>query len=261
MWIATWNLNSIKARLERLLSWLDKRQPDVVCLQEIKCIDDNFPVEVIQQRGYHAYFYGQRTYNGVAILSKSPLEVVAKGFNDEDQQKAIDTQARWLHARTQDGLHIISAYIPNGSEVGSEKYTYKLQWLQRLSGYFEAKMARTERLVLCGDFNIALDDLDVAKPDEWRQSVLCHEDARQALRQVTRWGLIDAFRYRHPTAQLFSWWDYRQLAFPKNNGLRIDHIYVSENLKARVGDVQIDRDERKGKSPSDHVPVLLELKD
>jgi len=251
MKIATWNVNSIRSRLERVLSWLEKVEPDVVCLQELKTADDAFPHEAIREAGYHAAVFGQKTYNGVAILSRTEPQDVQRGMGDDTD----DPQARLIAAEI-DGIQVISAYVPNGQTVGSEKYTYKLHWLRRLREYVDRRFAPSVPLVLCGDFNVAPDDRDVANPERWAVSVLCHQAARDALESVCRWGLIDVFRQHHPEGGIYSWWDYRMLAFPKNDGLRIDHIFASEQLAKRCTSADIDRDERKGKKPSDHVPVV-----
>ena len=254
MKIATWNVNSIRARLERLLAWLDRHSPDVVCLQELKVADGDFPVEALAAAGYAAALHGQRTYNGVAILSKLPVSDVSKGFGDE----ALDAQARLVDARVGD-LRVISAYFPNGGEVGSEKWAYKLAWMERLREYLAARAHPSEPLLLCGDVNVAPEDRDVANPDAWRDSVLCHPDARKALQRILDWGLVDTFRLHHADGGFYSWWDYRQLGFPRNDGLRIDHVLATESLAKRCTAAVIDRDARKGKQPSDHAPVLAEF--
>jgi len=256
MILATWNVNSIRARLDRLLAWLGRTAPDVVCLQELKVPDAEFPLAEVEAAGYHAAFHGQRTYNGVAILSRAEPTDVAIGLPGDREDPAA--QAR-LIAATCDGIRVISAYFPNGQSVGSEKWAYKLEWMSRLRDHLPALLAANERLALCGDFNVAPEDRDVARPDEWRTSVLCHEDARRALREIARHRLIDAMRLHEPGPGPYSWWDYRMLAFPKGNGLRIDHILVTSALAKRCTRAWVERDERKGKLPSDHAPVLVEL--
>jgi exodeoxyribonuclease-3 len=252
--IATWNVNSIKARLPNVLAWFDEVKPDVVCFQEIKCEDDAFPRLEFEDRGYNVATHGQKTYNGVAIASRAPLANVARGLGDG----VDDPQARLLSAEVH-GIRVICAYVPNGASVGSDKWEYKLAWLGRLRAYLERTADPSRPLVVCGDLNVAPSDLDVARPDAWRHTVLCHEEGRAALRRVLDWGLVDAFRHRHPDVAAYSWWDYQRLAFPKGDGLRIDHVLVTAPLLARLRDAGIDRDERKGKLPSDHAPVWIEL--
>lgn len=254
MKLATWNVNSIRAREERLLAFLERHRPDVLCLQELKVIDGDFPMARLREKGYFAAIHGQKTYNGVAILARSEPEDVVCGLRDGTE----DPQARLVSARV-DGVRIISVYVPNGSEVGSEKYTYKLAWLKRLRAYLEQHHRPDERLVVCGDINVAPDDIDVARPDEWKDTVLCHTDARAGMGELCEWGLFDAFRKCRPEAGLYSWWDYRMLGFPKGNGLRIDHILVTKPLLEQCSGAEIDRNERKGKQPSDHAPVLIDL--
>ncbi len=255
MKLATWNVNSIRARQGRLLDWLQRVQPDVVCLQEIKVADDAFPYEVFQAAGYHAAVFGQKTYNGVAILSRSEPANVERGFADGGD----DSQARLLRAEI-DGVQIISAYIPNGESVGSDKYAYKLDWMRRLRAYLERRFSPQTRLALCGDFNVARDEHDVARPHAWAGTVLFHGQIREAMEQLLAWGLVDLFRQQHPEGGLYSWWDYRRLAFPKNDGLRLDYILAAEPLAARATSAEIDRQERKASGdgkPSDHAPVVV----
>ncbi len=254
MKIATWNVNSIRSRHERLLRFLDRHQPDVLCLQELKAPESDFPFDPLREAGYFAAVHGQKTYNGVAILSRSEPKEIERSFGDD----VDDPQARFVSALIED-LRVLAVYVPNGASVGSEKWEYKLQWLSRLRNYLDRTADPTSSLVLCGDLNIATDDLDVANPEPWRDSVLCHEEGRKALEHVRRWGLVDAFRLKHPGGGIYSWWDYRRLAFPKNDGLRIDHIFVTESLTSRVAEAEVDREERKGKKPSDHAPVMIVL--
>lgn len=252
--IATWNVNSIRARKERALAWLRACEPDIVCLQETKVTDDAFPAEACRELGYESVHHGQGGYNGVAILSRVPLREPSTGFDDGEE----DEQAR-LVAATAGETRVISAYVPNGKEVGSEKYEYKLAWLSRLRRYLEARFSPTDRLVLAGDFNVAPDDRDVYDPVKWEGKLLCSEPERRVLADLVGWGLSDTFRLHEEGGGHFSWWDYRMLAFPKNRGLRIDHIYVTSPLAAACSASSIDREARKGKGPSDHAPVLAEL--
>lgn len=254
MRVATWNVNSIRARLPRLLAWLDSQEPDVVCLQETKVVAEGFPVEALRAAGYESCVVGQKTYNGVAILAKRPPRDVVAGFADGEEE----AEARLVSA-TVEGVRVICAYVPNGKEVGSEKYAYKLEWLERL-GRFLARQDPSAPLVLVGDFNVAPEDRDVHDPAAWEGRILCSEPERAALRRALGTRLVDAFRHLHPDAVQFTWWDYRQLAFPRNQGLRIDHIYVSRDLVDRLVEVTVDRDERKGKGASDHAPVLARVR-
>ena len=254
MKIATWNVNSIRARNERLLAWMDRERPDVVCLQETKVADDAFPVEDYRARGYHVTLLGQRTYNGVAILSIAPPVEVRHGLGDEIE----DPQARLVSA-TCDGGRVASVYAPNGQVVGSEKWEYKLRWLDRLRRHLDTLCDPTAPLVLGGDFNVAPDERDVHDPVLWAKETLFHPDARAALARVTDWGLRDAYRLHHEEAGRYTWWDYRQLGFPKNRGLRIDHIFLTAPLAERCRSAEIDREMRKGKQPSDHAPMVVTL--
>lgn len=255
--IATWNVNSIRAREARVLKWLEQESVDTLCLQELKVTEEHFPFEAITERGYHSTVYGQRTYNGVAILSRSEPVDVRRGMGDDDP----DPQARLVSARI-DGVLVLSAYFPNGKMVGSDAYGYKLQWMERLRDYLDAIASPADPVVLAGDFNVAPEDVDAANPERWAESVLCHESAREALERLRGWGFVDIFRERHPEGGLYSWWDYRMLGFPKNDGLRIDHVFATDVLAARSRDARIDRDQRKGgktDKPSDHAPVIVDF--
>jgi exodeoxyribonuclease-3 len=251
MKIATWNVNSVKARKDRLLAWLAQHSPDVLCLQELKTEASGFPLEDVRAAGYEAVLHGQKTYNGVAILSRTAATDVRIGLDDG----VDDAQAR-LIAASIGAVRVLSAYVPNGSEVGSDKWTYKLAWLERLHAYLARHHTPTERLVLCGDINIAPDDRDVARPEEWKDSVLCAAPARAAFQKLTSWGLVDVMRQAHPEGGIYSWWDYRMLGFQKNNGLRIDHVLATAPLASLASNAAVDREQRKGKSPSDHAPVI-----
>lgn len=256
MRLTTWNVNSIRAREERLLAWLKAATPDVVCLQETKVVDDNFPFEVLEGLGYHAATWGQKTYNGVAILSRTPLEDVEIGMGDGGG--GDDDQAR-LIAATVNGIRIISAYFPNGRSVEDEKYQYKQAWMDRLLAKLGAHDLHNEKLVLAGDFNIAPEERDVNRLEEWTGSVLYNPDMSAYYMKFLDLGLIDTFRLHHEGAGLYSWWDYRMLGFPKNNGLRIDHILASTALAPACTSARIERDMRKGKKPSDHTVVWAEF--
>jgi exodeoxyribonuclease III len=256
--LASWNVNSIRVRRERLLRWLEARKPDVLCLQELKATEAQFPFEAVRAAGYDGVVLGQKAYNGVAILTRRglALEDVRTGLADG----ADDPSARLVAARV-GGCHVVTVYVPNGQVVGSEKYAYKLAWLQRLRVYLERHHRTTEPLVLCGDFNVAPETRDVERPREWETTVLFHPTARAALQEVMTWGLADTFRLHHKEGGAYSWWDYRMLAFPKNDGLRLDLILATEPLAGRCTDASIDREERKGKLASDHVPVMVTFRE
>ena len=249
--ISTWNVNSIKARHDRLFAWLDSRSPDVVCLQELKVADDAFPYADVEGAGYHVAAYCQKTWNGVAILSREPIENVVHGMDDDED----DPEARVVAGRTF-GIDVVGMYVPNGKTVGSKKWEYKMNWLDRVRALLERRFSGTDSLVVCGDINIAPADEDVANPDKWARSVLCDPKGRDKLSEIMALGLKDVVRLHNEGPGPYSWWDYRMLAFPKGDGLRIDLILASEALAGRSSAAWVDRDERKGKKPSDHAPVL-----
>ncbi len=250
MKIAAWNVNSIRARLDRLVAWLAAAQPDVVCLQELKCEDEGFPAEEIRAAGYHFACHGQRTYNGVAILAKGEVTDVTRGMDDGVE----DPQAR-LVGGTVNGVRVFSVYAPNGQAVDSPAYVYKLEWYARLRRYLDARHRPDERLVLCGDWNVAPEPIDVHDPVAWEGQTLFSQKERDALANLCAFGLRDVWRAKHPDEQKFSWWDYRMLGFPKNRGLRIDHLLATAPLAEKCREAEIDREMRKGKTPSDHAPV------
>ncbi len=258
MKLASWNVNSIRVRRERLLKWLEANRPDVLCLQELKVTETQFPMDALRAAGYDVAVFGQKGYNGVAVLSRTGLglEDVRLGLDDGVE----DATARLVSARV-GPLRVITVYVPNGQVVGSDKYAYKLEWLRRLRAYLERHHRTSEPLVLCGDFNVAPEPRDVQFPQQWEQSVLFHPDVRAALRQVTDWGLTDTFRIHHQEGGFYSWWDYRMLSFPKNDGLRLDLVLATEPVARSCTEAFIDRNERKGKLASDHVPVLTTLGD
>ena len=252
--IATWNVNSVKARKERLLAWLARHDPDILCLQELKAENAAFPLSEVNAAGYQAFLCGQKTYNGVAILAKRDLVDPHLGLDDEH----VDPQARLVEASVA-GIRVVCAYVPNGGELLSDKWQYKLAWLARLLKHLERRHSKQAPLVLCGDLNIAPDDTDVARPDEWRNTVLCAPAVREAFQRLTAWGLHDVLRAHHPEGGVYSYWDYRMLGFQKNNGLRIDHILATATLANTCTSASVDREERKGKLPSDHAPVIAEF--
>ena len=253
MKLASWNVNSLKVRLPQLLDWLATCQPDVVCLQETKLEDANFPRLEIAAAGYVVAFSGQKTYNGVALLSRHRLDDVTIG-----NPHFPDPQKR-LIAATTNGIRVICAYVPNGQAVGSEKYAYKLSWLAALAKWLEEEIAAHPQLAIAGDFNIAPDDRDVHDPAAWAGQILCSEAERTAFQKLLAGGLQDSFRLFEQPEKSFSWWDYRMLGFQKNLGLRIDHILLSAPLAGRCTAASIDREVRKRERPSDHAPVLAVL--
>jgi exodeoxyribonuclease-3 len=253
MKIATWNVNSVRVREARLTAFLAREQPDVLCLQELKVVDAEFPHPAVRAAGYEAVTFGQRTYNGVAILARAGLaiEKVSRTFEDGDE----DPQARVMAADVA-GTRVVSVYVPNGGEVGSEKWAYKLNWLKRLRAYATRRLDLTGKVAICGDINIAPEARDVARPDRWKNSVLYHPEMAACFEELLGLGLVDTARIHHQGEGPFTWWDYRMLAFPKGDGLRIDHILVSKPLASACTGVRVDRDERKGAQPSDHAPLI-----
>jgi exodeoxyribonuclease-3 len=257
MLLAAWNVNSLTMRLPRLIAWLEANRPDVVCLQETKIEDARFPGLDIAGAGYVAHFAGQKTYNGVALLVRegqqvSDVAIGIPGFADEQKRVIAATVA---------GIRVVGVYVPNGQAVGSEKFQYKLAWLAALAQMLRDELARHPALAVGGDFNVAPEDRDCHDPVAWAGQVLCSEPERAAFRALLSAGLTDSFRLFDQPDKAFSWWDYRMLAFAKNRGLRIDHILLSPPLAQRCAASRIDRNARKGEKPSDHAPVLVELRD
>ena len=257
MKIATWNVNSLSVRLPQVLDWLAANPVDVLALQELKLTDDKFPHDAFTAAGYQAVSFGQKTYNGVAVLSKGEIGAPARnipGFGDE--------QSRVLAATVQSAqgpVRVINGYFVNGQEPGSEKFAYKMRWLDALQAYVRAELAEHPRLVLLGDFNVAPDDRDSYDPEGLRETIHHTTEEREHFQQLLELGLTDAYRMFEQPEKSFSWWDYRMLGFQKNRGLRIDHILVSSALKPLVAACAIDRQPRKNKQPSDHAPVVLTL--
>ncbi len=254
MKIATWNVNSLKVRLPQVLEWLASLPVDVLCLQETKLTDDKFPVAEIEAAGYQVVFTGQKTYNGVAILSRHPITDVVKNnpmFQDEQQR---------IISATIEGMRIVCAYVPNGQAVGSDKYEYKLRWLDALIQWLEDELRQSPSLALLGDYNIAPTDADVHDPAAWQDQVLVSAPERAAFDRLCALPLADAFRLFPQAEKLYSWWDYRQMAFRRNRGLRIDHILLSPALAQRCTACEIDKLPRKWEQPSDHTPVIATLK-
>ncbi len=253
MKIAAWNVNSLKVRLPQLLDFLATRQPDAVCLQETKLTDDNFPLAELEAAGYRVAFAGQKTYNGVAIVSRSELTDVSVGIPGlEDEQKRVI-------AATVDGVRLVCVYCPNGQSLDSDKYPYKLAWFDALAAWLKDELARHPKLAVLGDYNVAPEDRDVHDPEAWKDCVLVSEPERERFRNLLALGLKDSFRLFEQPEKSFSWWDYRMMGFRRNHGLRIDHILLSEPLAASCTAASIDRDMRKLERPSDHAPVVAEI--
>jgi exodeoxyribonuclease-3 len=251
--LATWNVNSLSVRLPQLLDWLASAAPDALVLQETKLTDDKFPAAELLAAGYHAVWHGQKTYNGVALLSRTPATDVVRNIPAHG-----DEQARVI-AGTVDGVRVIGGYFPNGQAPDSEKFVYKMGWLTALRAWLQTELAAHPKLVLMGDFNIAPEDRDVHDPVAWAGQIHCTPEERAHFQALVALGLHDAFRLFEQPPRSWSWWDYRNLAFRKNQGLRIDHVLVSEALKAQVTACQIDKAPRKNERPSDHAPVWVEL--
>jgi len=254
MKIATWNVNSIRVRLPRLVAWLRRIEHAVVCLQETKVIDEDFPAAELEELGYKCLIDGQKTYNGVAILSRLEMTDPLRNFPGAEP----DSERRLL-AATVAGIRVVDIYAPNGGFVGSDRYGYKLEWFRRLRLHLDSSYGPELPLLVCGDFNVAPEDRDVWDPSKWRGKIMFSEPEKAALLDLCRWGLEDALRLRRQEGGLYTWWDYRAGAFRRDQGLRIDHILISKPLVDRCASVDIDREERKGDKPSDHAPVIMSL--
>jgi len=257
MKIATWNVNSLKVRLPQLLDWLSQEPVDVVCLQETKLVDAKFPVDALAQAGYAAAFAGQPTYNGVAILTRR--ETVGESSDVAIGNPLLDDPQQRLISATVAGVRVISAYFPNGQSVDSDKYVYKLGWIDRLLEWLQPQLGDGAPLALLGDFNIAPEERDVHDPAAWAGQVLFSEPERERFRALEALGLVDAFRLFEQPEKSYTWWDYRQMAFRRNMGLRIDHVLVSGALRGRVRECRIERELRKREQPSDHAPVVVRI--
>lgn len=253
MKLATWNVNSLNVRLSHVLDWLHDNPIDVLCLQETKQEDSKFPYEALKAAGYHAIHIGQKTYNGVAIISRHPLNDIQHNIPnfDDDQQRVI--------AATINGIRVICAYIPNGQAVDSDKYQYKMRWLNALTNWLKTELVAHPKLILLGDYNIAPEDRDCHDPAAWLGQVLVSPAEREAFQSLVNLGLHDSFRLFEQDEKSFSWWDYRMMGFRRNFGMRIDHILVSDALKSACISATIDKMPRKLERPSDHTPVLLEI--
>jgi exodeoxyribonuclease-3 len=255
--LATWNVNSLKVRLGHLTDWLATHAVDIVCLQETKLPDERFPAAELAEAGYDAVFTGQRTYNGVAILTRratvgpaSAVQLALPGLDDPQKRLITATIA---------GIRVVCAYFPNGQAVGSDKYAYKLRWIESLAEWLRSELAQHPQLVIAGDFNVAPEDRDVHDPKAWEGQVLFSEPEKQAFRGLVALGLVDAFRLFDQPERSYTWWDYRMLAFRRKMGLRIDHILVSSAVAARCKACTIDVEPRRREQPSDHAPVTLTI--
>ena len=257
MRIATWNVNSVNARLETVLKWFEAAQPDVACLQEIKCIDEKFPAEDFERLGYNVEVYGQKSYNGVALLSKSPMEDVRRGLPDPGEEE----QSRYLEAVISGPtpVRVASIYLPNGNPVESEKYPYKLAWMDRLHRHAQALLTLEEPLVLTGDFNVIPEARDAEFPANWEGDALCRPQTREAFRALKYLGLTDAYLEADGAPGAYTFWDYQAGAWQRNNGIRIDHALLSPQAADLLSGVSIHRDVRSWEKPSDHVPLVIEL--
>jgi exodeoxyribonuclease III len=257
MKIATFNINGIKARIEALPAWLAQAKPDVVCLQEIKSVDEAFPRELFQDMGYHVETHGMKAFNGVAILSKLPLEDVTRGLPGDP----LDEQARWIEATVigTRAIRVCGLYLPNGNPVPGPKYDYKLGWMERMHHRVQQLLTTEEPLVFCGDYNVIPQAQDAAKPEAWINDALYLPQSREAYRRIVNLGLTDAFRAKQPAPGHYSFWDYQAGAWERNNGIRIDHLLLSAQAADLLKDCQIDKAVRAGDKPSDHVPVWIEL--
>nr|WP_238400427.1 exodeoxyribonuclease III [Legionella bononiensis] len=251
--MASWNVNSLKVRLEQVLDWLESTQTDVLAMQETKLIDENFPAAAFIEKGYHVVFSGQKTYNGVAVVSRQPItEVMTDIPGLEDPQRRI-------LAVTIGELRLINLYVPNGAELTSDKYQYKLGWLQKVTSFIQQQLLQYPKMAVVGDFNIAPEDRDVHDPVEWEGCVLVSPAERRAFAELLASGLHDSFRNFEQEENVFSWWDYRAAGFRRNRGLRIDHVLLSHELNQLCRQSRIDKEPRKAERPSDHAPVWVEL--
>lgn len=257
MKLATFNINGIKARIEALPAWLASAEPDVVCLQEIKSVDDAFPRATFEDLGYRVETHGQKSFNGVAILSKLPLEDVTRGLPGDPD----DEQARWIEATVVGtrAIRVCGLYLPNGNPAPGPKYDYKLGWMARMEARAKALLALEEPVVFCGDYNVIPQDADAARPDLWTTDALALPQSRAAFRRLLALGLTDAFRARQPGPGHYTFWDYQAGAWDRNNGIRIDHHLLSPQAADLLRDAQIDKQVRAGDKPSDHVPVWIDL--
>lgn len=252
--IVTWNVNSLRARMPRVLEFLEERRPDVVCLQETKVVDELFPAEPLEELGYQIARHGQKTYNGVAILSRHGLEDVWCGFDGDGS----DEEARVIGATVGDVM-LLNLYVVNGKSVGDVKYDHKLRWMGRVAELVKSRYPVTEKVVVTGDFNVTFDDRDVYDPDGWRDKILCSAPEREALAAIMEPGLVDALRHFDDSEGIYTWWDFRTRGYQRKQGLRIDHFLVSQPALTAATGVEVDLARREGEKPSDHAPVILTL--
>ncbi|WP_296598280.1 exodeoxyribonuclease III [Phenylobacterium sp.] len=257
MRIATWNVNSVNARLETVVRWFEEAKPDVACLQEIKCVDEKFPAEAFERLGYNVAVHGQKTYNGVALLSKTPLEDVRRGLPGDD----TDEQARYIEAVVSgpEPVRVASIYLPNGNPVATEKFTYKLAWMDRLNAHARDLLGLEERFVLAGDYNVIPEPRDAEFPANWTEDALFQPQSRAAFRALKNLGLTEAYLQADGAPGAYTFWDYQAGAWQRNNGIRIDHALLSPQAADRLAGVSIHRDVRAWDKPSDHVPLVVEL--
>jgi len=260
--IATWNVNSIRTRLSQIIDWINKANPDILCLQETKVMDDKFPIEPFKKLGYSVEVYGQKSYNGVAIISKLKAENVKKGFygcTDFDQNIEIFLDQKRLISADINGIKIINVYVPNGSSLESSKFKYKIDWLNCLASFLDEQEKKGELICLMGDFNVAPSNLDIHDPMKYEGGIMASDIERNALNSVLKKRLIDSFRIFEKNTGHWSWWDYRNNAYELNKGWRIDHIYISKELSSKLKSCVIDSSPRGNSRPSDHAPVIIEL--
>jgi len=257
MRIATWNVNSVNARLETVVRWFEEAKPDVACLQEIKCVDEKFPTEAFERLGYNVAVHGQKTYNGVALLSKTPLEDVRKGLPGDES----DEQARYIEAVVSgpDPVRVASIYLPNGNPIATEKFAYKLAWMARLNAHARDLLALEEPFVLTGDYNVIPEPRDAEFPKNWVDDALFQPESRAAFRALKNLGLTEAYLQADGAPGAYTFWDYQAGAWQRNNGIRIDHALLSPQAADRLAGVSIHRDVRAWDKPSDHVPLVVEL--
>lgn len=253
MKIASWNVNSLRVRLPQVLEWLEDNPVEALALQETKMVDEEFPVEKIQQAGYQVQYSGQKTYNGVAILSKQECSDVVKDI------KALDDPQRRILAVTLDDVRILNLYVVNGKEVGSDKYLYKLDFLKKITAFIKEDLKKYPKYVVLGDFNIAPEDVDVHNPEIWKGKILCSDKEREALEAIMNLGFVDTFRLFDQEKNTFSWWDYRSAGFRRNLGLRIDLILASAALEGNCSFSVVDKAPRSNERPSDHAPIIAEF--
>ena len=262
MLIATWNVNSVRTRLSQIINWINQVNPDILCLQETKVIDNDFPIKPFEELGYKVIAFGQKSYNGVAIISKIESENVTKGFSgflgDQNDLNKFEDQKRLITADIK-GVKIINVYVPNGSSLHSEKFDYKINWLNCLSSFLDKQEKKNELICLLGDFNIAPSNKDIHNPQRYEGGIMASEIERNALNNVLKGRLIDSFRIYEKNTGHWSWWDYRNNAYELNKGWRIDHIYISKALTSKLKSCVIDSNPRGNLQPSDHAPVMINL--